>query len=170
MADVVIVVLGNAEDLTASRTVHMKHSATITFTYAVDEREPLRRAVERHKAKRDFRITVPENASILAAGARTAWPSSRIEIVKTVERQQADAHRSLGASLRRRRMSVRTNEIAMGGPYVFHHSPEGLYFFYVDLTFPPLCVDDNPPRVIGVMPCFDKNVDLSPDTRDGTHD
>ncbi|PXW64645.1 hypothetical protein C7450_101404 [Chelatococcus asaccharovorans] len=148
----------------AGRTGHMKDSATIALADAMDERASCRRAVKGKKAERDLRIAVPENASVPALRARAARPSSRIEILKTVERQQANAHRGLGSLLRRWRVSVRTNEIAMGCAYVFHHPPEGLYILYIDLALPPLRVNDDPPSVVGVMSRFDQNVDLSLDT------
>lgn len=155
MAYVGFIALGNTEDLTAGRTGHMKGSAAIAFAHVIDERASARRAVRRQKAQRDLRIAVPENASVLASGARAAWPGSGVEFLKAVERQQADAHRGLGAPLRRCRMSVRTNEIAMSGPDIFHHPPESLYVLYVYLALPSLRVDDDPSAVIGVVPRFD---------------
>lgn len=49
----------------------------------------------------------------------------------------------------------------MGCDYVFHHPPEGLYILYVDLALPPFCVDDDPSCIVGFVPRFDQNVDLS---------
>nr|WP_234907006.1 hypothetical protein [Rhizobium rhizogenes] len=163
MTYVGVVVLGNTKNLTASRTEYMKDAAAITLADMMDERASRRSAVEGQKAQRDLRIAIPENTSVPAAGARAAGPSSRIEIVKTVEWQQADTHRSLGSLLRRLRMSVRTNKISMGCAYVFHHPPEALNILNVDLALPPLRVDDDPPRIVGVMSRFDQNIDLSLD-------
>lgn len=86
MTYVGFIVLGNTEDLTAGRTRHMKDSATIALADAMDECASCRRAVEGKKTKRDLWIAVPENASVPALGARAARPSSRIEILKMVER------------------------------------------------------------------------------------
>jgi hypothetical protein len=170
MADIGVLVLGHTKDLTASRAGYVKDSAAIALADIMDERASCRSAVESQKAKQDLRIAVPENASVPAAWARAARPSSRIEVLKTVKREQADAYRSLSPLLRRRRVSVRTNEIAMGCTYVFHHSPEGLYFPYINLTLPPLRIDDDPSRVVCVVPRFDKNIDLSLDAGNNSTD
>nr|WP_246697854.1 hypothetical protein [Rhizobium sp. G21] len=54
----------------------------------------------------------------------------------------------------------------MGCTYVFHHPAEALNILNVDLTLAPLRVDDDPPRVVGVVSRFDQNIDLSLDAGD----
>lgn len=155
MAYVAVVVLGDVENLMAGGARNMKFPTTITFTHAVNERHAGWGTVRRHKTERNLRVAVPEDASVVATETNAAWPSSRIETLKMIERQKADAHYRLGALLRCSRMSLGTNQIAMSGPYVFHHPSKGLYVLYIDLPLPSLCVDYYPPTVVGIVPRFD---------------
>ena len=58
----------------------------------------------------------------------------------------------------------------MGRADIFHQSAEGLHIIDGDWSSSPLCVDNKPSRVVGIVSQIDQDVDLSAPPTDPADD
>jgi hypothetical protein len=109
----------------------------------------------------DFRIAIPEDAASPAFLRKALGPSSRIKVVQTIERHKPNRYCRLGAALGGLGVTVRADQVSVCCRYILHQTSKLLYLLHIYLALPILCLDDDPPRIIGVVSGVDQDVDLA---------
>jgi hypothetical protein len=89
MPNIVVVILGDRQDVATSRAQNMKTAASITFSDIVNECRlfhwRIRAGTDGPEHQAEFGITIPENATLFAVQLFARRPSGRIKISQPIQ-------------------------------------------------------------------------------------